>query len=735
MRNKIEYAGRVFSDEVGAAYHLTSGDCLLSLAAMSDSLAADALEFDVKSSDTTLINYSPNAQMAYLYRDERVGTFYVQSVARTGVDTYHFTAASAMGLLMGKTHYGGMYTGQTVEEAVADIVAGTGVTVSIKTVFRAYKLYGWLPVATARDNLSQVLFAIGAALKTNADGVLRVTSLFAEPSWARDSGKCFIDGSVGYGTPVSRVIVTEHKWETGTETVELFAGAAGQGDIIRFDEPMHSLSASGFAILESNCNYARLSQGTGTLTGTKYVHNMRDIVRTVSETEGNDVTVKEAYLVSLMNSVGVAERLAGYYANVETITQRAIWAGEHAGDVVRTAHPYGGYVDVMLTNVDISMSGVLAADEEGVVGYKPQPPESQEYYDHEEVLTGSGEWTSPIDGTITVVLIGGGDGGASGNAGEKGGTGQRSTYTDFWDKQVVITPGPGGNGGAGGNGGSGGKLLQVSIEVAKGQKFQFASGLGGTSESNGSATTFGEYTSDNGAPSDSGYTDPVSGVKYAAKGTNGKSGGKGSGVGDDGSSIVAGDTVDGYTPGERGTTVSASDNGYYRGNSIEATTIGATSLGGLGGGAAVGANGNAGGSGTAAATSSDNTDTTNKAFTGSLTLVPGPGGRGATPPAPAAKALLGAGGDGGHGGGGGGGTGGGQYMHDRNTTQWPGITFNVTENVGNGFPGVGGDGGPGGSGGPGGILVYYSIPKVVKSGRFLANGKPFFARGRRTLAV
>lgn len=83
MRNKIEYAGRVFSDEVGAAYHLTSGDCLLSLAAMSDSLAADALEFDVKSSDTTLINYSPNAQMAYLYRGERVGTFYVQSVARS----------------------------------------------------------------------------------------------------------------------------------------------------------------------------------------------------------------------------------------------------------------------------------------------------------------------------------------------------------------------------------------------------------------------------------------------------------------------------------------------------------------------------------------------------------------------------------------------------------------------------------------------------------------------------
>ena len=37
---------------------------------------------------------------------------------------------------------------------------------------------------------------------------------------------------------------------------------------------------------------------------------------------------------------------------------------------------------------------------------------------------------------------------------------------------------------------------------------------------------------------------------------------------------------------------------------------------------------------------------------------------------------------------------------------WPGITFNVTENVGNRFKSAGG--GPGGSSGPGGVLVYYS---------------------------
>lgn len=695
MRNKIEYAGRVFSDEVGAAYHLTSGDCLLSLAAMSDSLAADALEFDVKSSDTTLINYSPNAQMAYLYRDERIGTFYVQSVARTGADTYHFTAASAMGLLMGKTHYGGMYTGQTVEEVVADIVAGTGVTVTIKTVFRAYKLYGWLPVATARDNLSQVLFAIGAALKTNADGVLRVTSLFAEPSWARDSGKCFIDGSVGYGTPVSRVIVTEHKWETGTEAVELFAGAAGQGDIIRFDEPMHSLSASGFAILESNCNYARLSQGTGTLTGTKYVHNMRDIVRTVSDTEGNDVTVKEAYLVSLMNSVGVAERLAGYYANAETITQRAIWAGEHAGDVVRTAHPYGGYVDVLLTNVDIAMSGVLAADEEGVVGYKPQPPESQTYYDHVELLTGSGVWTVP-DGvtSVTAVLIepgAGGNGGQSGAAGTKGSTGESS---DMLGTYYYRTAGLAGAGGEPGGPGSAGKVFQATIDTTGIGSIPYscpdggAGGQTGAAGSPGQPTTFGTLSSDSGTVPEDGYTDPINGEVYAKPGISGIPGGKGTGADKLalGSQLITGDTVTykgaDYTPGANGSRTGAANGGY-------------------GGGAAAGANGQPG-------------------QDAPSSLVGGGGGNGADAVAPDAKQMIGAGGDGGNGGGGGGGTGGGT-----NGSLTPGANA----------PGSGGAGSLGGQGGPGGVLLYYRIPVAIKSGRFLANGKPFFARGRRTLAV
>ena len=164
MRNRITYAGKEFSDDLDVAYRLTTGDCLLETSALSDSLAANTLEFEVDSEDTSLTQYVRNDKLEYEYKGRRLGTFYVQSVGRVGRQSYRISAVSAVGLLMGKTHYGGLYTGQTVAEVVSDIVAGTGVTVEIKTIFRDYQLYGWLPIATARDNLAQVLFAkIGRA--------------------------------------------------------------------------------------------------------------------------------------------------------------------------------------------------------------------------------------------------------------------------------------------------------------------------------------------------------------------------------------------------------------------------------------------------------------------------------------------------------------------------------------------------------------------------------------------
>lgn len=702
MNNLITYAGKQFSDDLTATYRLTSGDCLLEMSALSDSLAANSLTFDVDSLDTTLTQYTRNDKMIYSYKGQQIGTFYVQSVERIGARLYRFSALSGVGLLMGKTHYGGLYSGETAAEVIADIVAGTGVNVEIKTIFQEYQLYGWLPIATARDNLAQVLFAIGASLRTMANGTLRVTSLYGGVSWVRGAAQCYTGGSVDYGTPIARVIVTEHRWEQGTESTELFNGAANEGDIIRFDEPVHNLSASGFNILESNCNYAKVSAGTGTLTGTLYQHYMRDITQTVSDS-GDDITVSEAYLVSLVNSVGIAERLADYYSNRDVIQQDALWNGQQAGDVVRTAHPYGGSADIFLSSADLIMSGVLRSSEEGLVGYRPPNPESQTYYDYSEVLTGSGEWTVPDDvDNVTAVLIGPGTGGRGGSPGTSDGRyGYGSYQNNFGTTIYYLGGGIAGEGGEPGTPGSPGKVFQSTMDVTPGQKIAYncpAGGAGGAANSNGSAgqpTTFGTLSSASGSVLENGYTDPITHNVYAQPGKAGVKGGRGTGAD---STSQNWELVQGENVVYNGVT--------YRPGSTGESNAGNCS-GGYGGGPAAGANG---GDGKDAPTA-----TSRRAQVGN-------GGNGATPVTPPQNPQLGGGGHAGHGGGGAGGQGNGANS--------------AANYLVRGYPGSAGAGGRGGQGGNGCILLYYRKPQSIQSGRFKGRGgQLFFTSGRKIFAV
>lgn len=702
MNNLITYAGKQFSDDLTATYRLTSGDCLLEMSALSDSLAANSLTFDVDSLDTTLTQYTRNDKMVYSYKGQQIGTFYVQSVERIGARLYRFSALSGVGLLMGKTHYGGLYSGETAAEVIADIVAGTGVNVEIKTIFQEYQLYGWLPIATARDNLSQVLFAIGASLRTMTDGTLRVTSLYNGVSWIRGASVCYTGGSVDYVTPVARVIVTEHRWEEGTESTELFNGAANEGDIIRFDEPVHNLSASGFNILESNCNYAKVSAGTGTLTGTLYQHYMRDITQTVADS-GDDITVSEAYLVSLVNSVGIAERLADYYSNRDVIVQDALWQGQQPGDVVRTAHPYGGTADIFLSSADLTMSGVLKSSEEGLAGYRPPNPESQTYYDYSEVLTGSGEWTVPDDvDNVTAVLIGPGTGGRGGSPGTSDGRyGYGSYQNNFGTTIYYLGGGIAGEGGAPGTPGSPGKVFQSTMDVAPGQKIAYncpVGGAGGAANSNGSAgqpTTFGTLSSASGSVLENGYTDPITHKVYAQPGKAGVKGGRGTGAD---STSQNWELVQGENVVYNGVT--------YRPGSTGKSNAGNCS-GGYGGGPAAGANG---GNGKDAPTA-----TSRRAQVGN-------GGNGATPVTPPQNPQLGGGGHAGHGGGGAGGQGNGANS--------------AANYLVRGYPGSAGAGGRGGQGGNGCILLYYRKPQSIQSGRFKGRGgQLFFTSGRKIFAV
>lgn len=718
-------------------------------------LDESSLSFDTVSVEVctktigTQLSALPNNAPIVVYRGGEIKARFVSSgVSRIGPVTYQLTGRSPMGALTGMVHTGGIYTGQTVEEVVKEICGN--IPSLIKSVYAGVKLYGWLPYAdgkerSARDNLAQVLFAIGAYLRTDLNGVLRIEPLWDGTASLINVDRSYTGGTVKYDSPISAVTVTEHQYVAGTETKELFSGTAQNGDIITFSEPMHSLSATGFTILESGANYAKISAGTGALTGKAYIHNTRLITQPVTAGAAENVkSVTDATLVSLVNSYAVAKRLADYYRCRETITNDIVSGHEKPGHVVSVYHPYDKkMVSACIQSLDTTMSATLKSSMEALVGFTPAQPESAEYFDERVVLTGSGEWEVPENVTaITAVLIGGAQGGHCGHGGNPA-EAKTESYTETilgsliqhsTDKWAL-----GGKGGKGGDPGSGGKILQATFDVTSAQKFSFSCGVGGfgavfdannwantpnTPGAEGTKTTFGSLDSSTGSTSDIGYTDPVTGEVFAAKGEQGIAGGDGAGMnpnhGDNDRYIPLKSTSvvdeDGHVWEGGATKVndngivlpSAGDDQSFTGD-LEEGYCGGDVTYNCGSGAAAGSNGNPGnaaGSFRLVAVPSRGMPKTSITVTasGSASV----NGADATL-VPKKPTIYGKGGRGGYGGGGDGATG-------LSRTYYGGSKSGTLNNYPGSVRTTGSNGAQGGPGGDGCIILYYRKPKPVQSG-------------------
>lgn len=675
----------------------------------------------------------PDNTPIVIYRNNAIKARFVKrGVSRIGPNTYSLIGRSPMGALTGMIHSGGIYTGQTVAEVAKEICGG--IPILVKTVYAETKLYGWLPYAngkdrSARDNLVQVLFAIGAYLRTDLNGVLRIEPLWDGTASTISVDRSYSGGTVKYDSPISAVTVTEHQYIAGTDEKELFSGTSQQGDIITFSEPMHSLTATGFTILESGANYAKISSGSGSLKGKTYIHNTRLVTQTVTENAAENVkSVTDATLVSLVNSSAVAKRLADYYKCRETITNGIVSGQEKPGHVVSVYHPYDKkMVSACIVSLDTTMSGTLKSEMAALVGFLPPQPESSEYFDERVILTGSGEWTVP-EGvtTYTRVLVGGGHCGGYGYGGNPA-----TLKTESYTKTVLglvqydtVKWAIGGKGGKGGEGGEGGKVLVETVtDAVPGAKVPYACGVGGVNAA-GAATTMSGSSSDTGSSSLAGYTDPVTGDVFAAQGEQGIAGGDGAGmnpnhgdndrlhplqassvVDEDGNVWHGGATrVDEY-----GTLLpSASDEQSFTGDLSDGYCGGGVTYN-CGSGAAAGSNGTPGNTaGTFRLVSRPSNDWPKTSITvtaNGSSYVPGA----SATLVPKKPTVYGKGGRGGYGGGGDGATG-------ISVTYYGGKKSGTLNNNPGSVRTTGSSGARGGPGGDGCIIIYYRKKKELQSG-------------------
>ena len=718
--NRIEYLNQTFveSDIVAGGYileHAKAGESLafdaLNFIVMSenprvalgatlqtvdgeDFITSDNFNFEVLSSVpfTEFIHGTP----VMFYQDyELIQKFYLKDVKRISKGKYRFECVSAIGMLNESNHPGGIYNGALITNVLDEIFGG--IPYELDPIAQNIKLYGWLPYAKKRDNLQQITIATALSVVAKEDGTPYLTALSSNVKSTFNADRLVLGASVEAGSPCTVLQVTEHQFLESDEEIILCNESFVTTKIILFSEPVHDLVISGGTIIESSANHATVTgEGNVLLTGKRYIHNQKVI--SIGDSDKKVLQIKDATLITSLNSYAVAAKLFEAYNKATTIKAPVIRNNEKPGQVIEILNPHTerleqGFLYKMasditkspLTNIEVLMdytpSGVIT-------GYKNR------------VIISQGEsWTVPAGVTeIRAIVIGGGSGGQAGYKGQNGNRGgetpQMSSQPEGDSPWYFSFNGDAGDGGEGGLPGSGGKVLDTGpLSVTPGQSFAVSMGSGGTGGSANGApgspgedTEFGDYSSESGDILETGYIDIMTSEVFAPAGYPGFKGQMGIGKNnippvrftDDISKTYQGD---GFTTRTRYTGIFEGYGWYsYWWSSPRKWSFAAA---GGGGGSSYN---NHGGDGTGAEYDYNN---------GKLFLDGGNGGNGAAGGTSKNATAYGGGGFGGHGGGGGGG-GGGASNHLSGDNYY-------LEGAG----GQGGNGGAGGNGKQGCIIVYY----------------------------
>lgn len=383
-----------FADEGNFDGVLLEGSFYNETSLLEDELSIDTMKIRVRSINTSypLHNFIYGSQVTFYKDDALYGKYYLVSVERQTKNEYILNVQSSIGLLDDTMHYGGIYSGEYASAIIKDIIGGK-IAYTEHNIFSKIKVYGWLPVATRRENLKQLLFAVGGCVKKKG-GDVYFTTLTVDAPKAIPENKVFDTGKITYDSPASRIEVVEHQFSKvdSAPSEEVYSGeiigssfvtpkgySVSDAALVTWDKPYHSLTFSNCTLLnnEMGVNYAVVSSsGSATISGKPYIHSKMIVSRDKENYNGKEkvAKVENATLVTLANSNSVAEKVMAYYDSPCTLSGAIVMDGEKPLDNITMPNQFEEENTGMIKSIEGTLGKQITKGElELRIGYNPPP--------------------------------------------------------------------------------------------------------------------------------------------------------------------------------------------------------------------------------------------------------------------------------------------------------------------------------------------------------------------------
>ena len=391
-----------------------------------------------------------------------------------------------------------------------------------------YRIYGWISICTKREAIHQILLSSGFTLKKDSSGNWLFSNTQNTISESIPTQRIFDNGTVEYSNTVGEIILKEHKFIDGEsigQTVESIYSTEDTSPTMYIAEfskkPSRPHSKDLFAYSE---NAALIPGNVVDIEGYPYRHDEKVYSVKSENSGGSTISLENVTTITPENSGMMLDRLEKYYLKTHRCKFDIVKQGEKCGIKYSFINPFGEVDNGFLVSSNEALSSFSRSKCEFLCGYEPES--SDDEYSNYVILTGNGTWSVPQSvfesGTpkIRVVVIGGGNGGYNGLAGQTGTSAPRDTFTTA------------ASGGEAGEPGTGGKIYDVVINNPS-ASYSYSAGVGGSGAGvNTSSTTHNSggiggdsvltdgtntYSSASGEPKESGHINFLTGDRYASQ--------------------------------------------------------------------------------------------------------------------------------------------------------------------------------------------------------------------------
>lgn len=310
---------------------------------ISTQISINTCDFTLDSSSNIEYSFQAKQPLTVTFNGRLIATSFVKSAKRKSKNLWEIQSEDYVGLLDSIPFAGGIYVDKSAVDLFAEIFAVAKVPFKIDKNVPNETVSGYIPYTTCRNALMQVAFAVQAIIDTSNSDVIRVYVIDTElkqtiPLKRIMQGQNFTDKD-----RVSRVEITAHTYRPINETVELYnsrESGVGNNILLKFSQPIHSLTISNGTIVKSGTNFAVINANLEcVLSGKKYDHTTstksQENPLVLSTDIERVVSVENATLISRSNIDKVLEKCYNYFTKEKSISLKIV-EGKHI--------IYGGYI-------------------------------------------------------------------------------------------------------------------------------------------------------------------------------------------------------------------------------------------------------------------------------------------------------------------------------------------------------------------------------------------------------